>query len=64
MKDTKDVLTEHGLRRRKFVEKTTKVAATAPAVALLLSQATVPAHAGISGQTSTPPPTMMTTNIF
>lgn len=61
MKDTKEVLAEHGLRRRRFVEKTAKAAATAPAVALLLSQATVPAHAGISGQVMTPPP--LTTTI-
>jgi hypothetical protein len=53
MKDTKDMLEEHGERRRAFVTKSVKVAAAAPAIALLLSQTSIPAHAGISG--SQPP---------
>ena len=44
-KETKEVLQDHGKRRREFVGKSAKLAAAAPAVALLLSQASKPAHA-------------------
>jgi hypothetical protein len=51
MKDTKEVLQDHGKRRRAFVRKSAKLAAAAPAIALLLSQTSTPASAFVlSGQ--------------
>ena len=55
MKDTKDMLEQHGTRRREFLTKSAKVAAAAPAIALLLSQTSMPAHAQISGPQPTKP---------
>ena len=60
MKDTKDILKEHGQRRRNFMTKSAKMAAAAPAITLLLSQVSTPAHAAISGN-DTPPPTPTST---
>jgi hypothetical protein len=60
MKNTKDMQEQHGTRRREFLTKSAKVAAVAPAVALLLSQTSMPAHAqqsGVSKPPSTPPNT-------
>ncbi len=48
MKKTKDTLEKHGQRRRNFIAKSAKVAAAAPAITLLLSQASTPAFAGNS----------------
>ena len=55
MKKPNDVLQEHGRRRREFIAKTAKVAAAAPAVALLVSQASM-AQPLLSGEDSTAEP--------
>ena len=54
MKDTKQVLDEHGNRRRDFITKTAKAAYAAPVLALLWAQSSrASAQPCVSGGDST-----------